>query len=68
MSEGPIQDPLELPGRQELIPEELWETSILFAPYPGCPDTAGLVVPGEEVTGTWIADGSPDWSDQDRFE
>jgi hypothetical protein len=33
----------------------------MLAPYAGYPNVAGLVVPCEEVIGTWIADGSPSW-------
>jgi len=35
----------------------------MLAPYAGYPNIAGLVVPCEEVIGTWIADGSPRWAD-----
>ena len=31
----------------------------MLAPYAGYPNISGLVVPCEEVIGTWIADGSP---------
>jgi 4-carboxymuconolactone decarboxylase len=47
--------------RGELTPDELRETLIMVAPYAGYPNIAGLVVPCEEVIGTWIADGSPRW-------
>jgi 4-carboxymuconolactone decarboxylase len=47
--------------RGELTVEELRETLIMLAPYAGYPNIAGLVVPCEEVIGTWIADGSPAW-------
>ena len=47
--------------RGELTPDELRETLVMLAPYAGYPNIAGLVVPCEEVIGTWIADGSPHW-------
>lgn len=47
--------------RGELTPDELRETIIMLAPYAGYPNVAGLVVPCEEVIGTWLADGSPTW-------
>ena len=49
--------------RGELTPDELRETLVMLAPYAGYPNIAGLVVPCEEVIGTWIADGSPRWAD-----
>jgi hypothetical protein len=36
----------------------------MLAPYAGYPNIAGLVVPCEEVIGTWVADGSPRWDDE----
>ncbi|MGA2519314.1 MAG: carboxymuconolactone decarboxylase family protein [Acidimicrobiales bacterium] len=51
--------------RGELNPEELRETLIMLAPYAGYPNISALVVPCEEVIGTWIADGSPGWVDDD---
>jgi 4-carboxymuconolactone decarboxylase len=54
--------------RGELTPDELRETLIMLAPYAGYPNIAGLVVPCEEVIGTWIADGSPGWGDKDEPE
>ncbi len=51
--------------RGELIPDELRETLVMLAPYVGYPNISGLVVPCEEVIGTWIADGSPGWEDED---
>lgn len=54
--------------RRELTPDELRETLIMLAPYAGYPNISGLVVPCEEVIGTWLADGSPAWSDEDEAE
>jgi len=54
--------------RGELSPDELRETLVMLAPYAGYPNVAGLVVPCEEVIGTWIADGSPGWDDEDGPE
>jgi len=51
--------------RGELTPDELRETLVMLAPYAGYPNVAGLVVPCEEVIGTWLADGSPTWDDED---
>ena len=47
--------------RGELTPDELRETIIMLAPYVGYPNVSGLVVPCEEVIGTWLAEGSPTW-------
>jgi hypothetical protein len=41
--------------RSELTPDELRETLVMLAPYAGYPNIAGLVVPCEEVIGTWLA-------------
>ena len=46
-------------AKWELHPDELRETLIMLAPYAGYPNISGLVVPCEEVIGTWLADGSP---------
>ena len=54
--------------RGELTPDELRETLVMLAPYAGYPNVAGLVVPGEEVIGTWVADGSPGWDAADGSE
>ncbi len=54
--------------RSELTPDELRETLVMLAPYAGYPNIAGLVVPCEEVIGTWIADGSPRWVGEDAPE
>jgi 4-carboxymuconolactone decarboxylase len=54
--------------RGELTPDELRETLIMVAPYAGYPNIAGLVVPCEEVIGTWIADGSPRWEGGEESE
>jgi 4-carboxymuconolactone decarboxylase len=54
--------------RRELTPDELRETLVMLAPYAGYPNIAGLVVPCEEVIGTWIADGSPHWEDGEGTE
>ena len=54
--------------RGELTPDELRETLVMLAPYAGYPNVAGLVVPCEEVIGTWVADGSPSWDDSDGSE
>ena len=54
--------------RGELTPDELRETLIMLAPYAGYPNIAGLVVPCEEVIGTWVADGSPSWDGEDGSE
>jgi len=54
--------------RGELTPDELRETLIMLAPYAGYPNIAGLVVPCEEVIGTWTADGSPGWDVEDGPE
>jgi 4-carboxymuconolactone decarboxylase len=54
--------------RGELTPDELRETLVMLAPYAGYPNVAGLVVPCEEVIGTWIADGSPGWDGPDGDE
>jgi 4-carboxymuconolactone decarboxylase len=54
--------------RGELTPDELRETLVMLAPYAGYPNIAGLVVPCEEVIGTWTADGSPGWDGEDRPE
>lgn len=37
----------------ELTPDELRETLVILAPYAGYPNVASLVVPCEEVIGTW---------------
>ena len=50
--------------RGELTPDELRETLVMLAPYAGYPNVSGLVVPCEEVIGTWIAEGSPSWVDE----
>ena len=52
--------------RGELTPDELRETLIMLAPYAGYPNIAGLVVPCEEVIGTWIAEGSPSWDEEEQ--
>ena len=54
--------------RDELTPDELRETLVMLAPYAGYPNIAGLVVPCEEVIGTWLADGSPTWEVEDGPE
>jgi 4-carboxymuconolactone decarboxylase len=54
--------------RGELTPDELRETLVMLAPYAGYPNIAGLVVPCEEVIGTWIADGSPRWDGAEEPE
>jgi 4-carboxymuconolactone decarboxylase len=54
--------------RGELTPDELRETLIMLAPYAGYPNIAGLVVPCEEVIGTWIAEGSPSWEGDEEPE
>jgi 4-carboxymuconolactone decarboxylase len=51
--------------RGELSPDELRETLIMLAPYAGYPNIAGLVVPCEEVIGTWVAEGRPSWDGED---
>jgi 4-carboxymuconolactone decarboxylase len=37
----------------ELTPDELRETLVILAPYAGYPNVASLVVPCEDVIGTW---------------
>jgi 4-carboxymuconolactone decarboxylase len=54
--------------RGELTPDELRETLIMLAPYAGYPNIAALVVPCEEVIGTWTRDGSPGWDIEDGSE
>ena len=54
--------------RGELTPDELRETLVMLAPYAGYPNIAGLVVPCEEVIGTWTSDGSPGWEVEDGSE
>ncbi len=54
--------------RGELTPDGLRETLIMLAPYAGYPNIAGLVVPCEEVIGTWTAEGSPGWDSEDESE
>ena len=54
--------------RGELSPDELRETLIMLAPYAGYPNISGLVVPCEEVIGTWISDGSPGWDGDDESD
>ncbi len=51
----------------ELAPDELRETLVILAPYAGYPNVASLVVPCEEVIGTWLrsqpTESSPDAQD-----
>jgi 4-carboxymuconolactone decarboxylase len=54
--------------RGELSPDELRETLVMLAPYAGYPNVSGLIVPCEEVIGTWLADGSPAWGGEDGPE
>lgn len=43
----------------ELTPDELRETLVILAPYAGYPNVASLVLPCEEVIGTWLRSQRP---------